>query len=278
MTITLEKPLSFSLVGQRANNEDFVLPVNEQSCLFVVCDGIGGWDRGEVASQLVGEAVARYFQQNPGEILTESYLAAALSSAYLSLAEYLRHNPLVSKMGTTLALLYLDARGATVAHVGDSRVHHLRGGQILFQTQDHKYVRELVAEGIITEEQALAHPRRNSLSRSIGAESGEFSSKMDKPDITHLADIRAGDCFFLCTDGVLEQISSGILEAVFAQSDSPADKIEEILFRCQNQTRDNYSACLVTVRSVNAEGVTQPHETFSRNLQGTLPAQLRNVK
>ncbi|GHB73558.1 PP2C family protein-serine/threonine phosphatase [Persicitalea jodogahamensis] len=278
MTITLEKPITFSLVGQRANNEDFVLQVNEQSRLFIVCDGIGGWDRGEVASQLVGESVARYFQQHPQEDLREEYLAAALSSAYLALAGYLQHNPLVNKLGTTLALLYLHGRGATVVHVGDSRVYHLRAGQVLFQTQDHKYVRELVADGIITEAQALTHPRRNTLSRSVGAESGQPLPKMDKPDITHLTDIRAGDCFFLCTDGVLEQIDPRTLEVVFTQNISPAEKVDQILLRCQDKTRDNYSGCLVAVKSVEGAGSGQSHELFSRTLQNNILTQLRNME
>ncbi len=277
MTITLEKPLTFSLVGQRANNEDFVLPVDEQSCLFVVCDGIGGWDRGEVASQLIGEALANYFRQHPGESLDEAYLTEALGYAHLSLAEYLRHNPLVNKLGTTVALLYLDERGATVAHVGDSRVYQLRAGKVLHQTEDHKYVRELLADGIITEEQALTHPRRNTLSRSVGAESGQFPPKMDKPDITHLTDVRAGDCFFLCSDGVLEQIDNRALEGFFAQGIAPKEIIEQILFRCQDQTRDNYSGCLVVVRSVDGNEVMKPLDIFSGNLQEKLLAQLRNM-
>ena len=265
------------MVGQRANNEDFVLPVDEQSRLFVVCDGIGGWDRGEVASQLVGEGLARYIRQHPGESLDEAYLTEALGYAYMTLAEYLRQNPLVNKLGTTLTLLYLDERGATVAHVGDSRVYQLRGGQVLFQTQDHKYVRELLADGIITEEQALTHPRRNTLSRSVGAESGEFPLRMDKPDITHLTDIRAGDCFFLCTDGVLEQMDNAALAAVFAQNIGSSEIIEQILFRCQAQTRDNYSGCLIVIRSVDGNEAMIPLDIFSGNLQEKMLAQLRNM-
>lgn len=277
LKITLEKPLTFSLPGQRANNEDFVLTVDEQSRLYVVCDGIGGWDRGEVASQLVGQGLARYFRQHPTSYVNEEYLTEALNYAYLALAEYLQHNPLVNKLGTTLALLHLDERGATVAHVGDSRVYHLRGGQVLFQTEDHKYIRELLADGIITEEQALTHPRRNTLSRSVGAESGQFPPKMDKPDITHLTDIRAGDCFFLCTDGVLEQIDNRTLEAVFVQNVAPAEMMAQILFRCQDQTRDNYSGCLVTIQSVDENEVMKPLEVFSGNLQEQLLVQLQNM-
>ncbi len=183
----------------------------------------------------------------------------------------------MNTLGTRGALLYIHQLGATVAHVGDSRVYQLRAGKVLFQTQDHKYVRDLVADGIITEEQALTHPRRNTLSRSVGAESGQFPPKMDKPDITHLTDIRADDCFFLCTDGVLEQIDNRTLEAVFAQNITPEEVIAQILFRCQDQTRDNYSGCLVTIQSVAENEVMKPLEVFSGNLQEKLLAQLRNM-
>ena len=97
MKIRTEKPITFSLTGQRTTNEDYVYPVDEQSRLFIVCDGIGGWDQGEVASRLVTEALAGYFAQNPTEFLNETYLRAALSSAYAALAGYLRQ-PLTKRL------------------------------------------------------------------------------------------------------------------------------------------------------------------------------------
>lgn len=266
MKIRIEKPITFSLTGQRATNEDYIYPVDERSRLFIVCDGIGGWDRGEVASRLVAEAVASFFAQHPTEFLNVAYLDEALTNAYTSLAEYLQHNPLLSRMGSTLALLCLTDEGATVAHVGDSRVYQLRSGSILHQTQDHKYVHELVAEGIITEEQALNHPRRNTLSRSVGADSNQFPPRMDKADITHITDIQDGDFFFLCTDGVLEQVDEEILTEIFAQLGTPEEIVARILGQCQELTRDNYSGCLVRVLGISREKVDFPFKDFPQNL------------
>jgi serine/threonine protein phosphatase PrpC len=266
MKIRIDKPITFSLTGQRAKNEDYVYPVDEQSRLFIVCDGIGGWDQGEVASRLVAEAVACFFAQNPAVFLSETYLSAALSSAYASLAEYLRQNPFLSRLGTTLALLYLTDAGAVVAHVGDSRVYHLRQGQILHQTQDHKYVFELVAEGIITQEQALCHPRRNTLSRSVGADSQQTRPRMDKAQITHLTDIKEGDYFFLCTDGVFEQVNEATLLLIFARADSSEGIATQMLERCHELTRDNYSGCLVRVNDVSRGNADFPFENSSQNL------------
>lgn len=253
MTITIRQPITFSFTGQRSNNEDFVQPVTRDSRLFMVCDGIGGWDKGEVASQLVAEAIADYFEQYPPVTLTETYLTDAITQAYLILAQYLQQNPLLSRMGSTLALLYLDKNGVVIAHVGDSRVYHLREGCILHQTLDHRYVLELVAEGIITEEQAQTHPRRNSLSRSIGVDANNLTPKIDKPAITYLTDVQSGDYFFLCTDGVLEQIGNEILSTIFCQNSTEQSIIEAISTRCKNMTRDNYSGCLVPVNEVIKE-------------------------
>ena len=247
MKISIEKPITFSLTGQRANNEDYVYPVEEHSRLFIVCDGVGGWDQGEVASRLVAEAVAQYFEQNQTECPSEAYLGEALASAYAALTDYLRRNPLLSRLGSTLALLYLTDTGAMVAHVGDSRIYQLRGSRILHKTRDHKYVHELVAEGIITQEQALNHPRRNMLSRSVGADSNRFLPCTDKAEINHLNEIEAGDYFFLCTDGVLEQVDDEVLSMIFTQSTTSEGIIGHVLERCRDLTRDNYSGCLVRI-------------------------------
>lgn len=266
MKIRTEKPITFSLTGQRTTNEDYVYPVDEQSRLFIVCDGIGGWDQGEVASRLVTEALAGYFAQNPTEFLNETYLRAALSSAYAALAGYLRQNPLLSRLGSTLVLLYLTDTGAFVAHVGDSRVYHLRRGIILHQTRDHKYVYELVAKGIITEEQALNHPRRNTLSRSVGADSNQFPPCMDRAEISHLTDIEVGDYFFLCTDGVLEQVGDEMLTMIFTQSNASEEIVGHVLERCRDLTRDNYSGCLVRIAGCSKEKADFPFENSPQNL------------
>jgi serine/threonine protein phosphatase PrpC len=253
MTIIIRQPITFSFIGQRSNNEDFVQPVTQDSRLFMVCDGIGGWDKGEEASRLVSEAIVHYFERHPPDTLTEKYLTDAIQQAYLSLAEYLQQNPLLSRMGSTLALLYLNEHGVFIAHVGDSRVYHLRKGCILHQTLDHKYVLELVAEGIITEEQAQTHPRRNSLSRSIGVDANNLTPKIDKPAMTYLTDVQPGDYFFLCTDGVLEQINNEKLSTIFRENNTEESIIEAVLASCKDRTRDNYSGCLVPVNEVIKE-------------------------
>ncbi len=269
MKIILNQPFAFSFTGQRENNEDVVFPEfpTPNTRLFVVCDGIGGWDKGEIASSLVAGAIIQYFEQRPPVAVTQNYLMDVVNHAHLVLAEYLQQNPLLSRMGSTMALLYLDEGGATIAHIGDSRVYHLRDGFVLHQTQDHRYVLELVAEGIITQEQAKTHPRRNSLSRSIGVKANEANIKIDEPTIYSITDIQAGDYFFLCTDGVLEQLTEEKLMGVFREDDNDASKMAKVLCICQDQTRDNYSGCLVPISEV----------VIKNGVNSTLPPKKRSL-
>lgn len=258
MELQIHRPLAFSELGERANNQDFVYPepdrVSASDRLFVVCDGIGGADKGEEASRIVGEQVAAYFRRNGQPVLSKAVLREALREVYQSLDQFMRQHPLVSRMGTTLALLQLHASGASVAHLGDSRVYHIGRGGVKFCTTDHKQVYELVEAGIITAEQAKTHPWRNRLSRAIlvsgaSAEDSERAST-DVPDVAHLADVEAGDYFFLCTDGVLEQLTETHLLAILHNDAPEEDKLAQLLAVCQHRTKDNFSGYLVRVNAV----------------------------
>jgi protein phosphatase len=256
MEIHIHRPLAFSEVGERSTNEDFVYPppglTTADDRLFMVCDGIGGADKGEEASRIVGEQVAAYFRRHGQPMLSETGLRAALQEAYQGLHQFMQEHTLVSRMGTTLALLQLNAAGASVAHLGDSRVYHVGRGRVKFCTTDHKQVYELVEAGIITAEQAKTHPWRNRLSRAILASgsSAENRAGSDLPDVTHLTDVEAGDYFFLCTDGVLEHLTETHLVAILNTDAPEEDKLAQLLAVCQHRTKDNFSGYLVRVKSV----------------------------
>lgn len=94
-------------------------------------------------------------------------IAAAIAEAESAIDGYLGQHPSAKGMGTTLVLLHLHEEGATVAHVGDSRVYQFRAGAILFQTDDHKLVNDWVRRGLLTPEQAATHPNRNVMTRAI---------------------------------------------------------------------------------------------------------------
>lgn len=264
MSIILATPLSFSFDGQRPNNEDFYWPdkATSDTQLFLVCDGMGGWDKGEVASRKLAQGVADYIIRHPADQLDETYLQQAIGEAHQHLIDYLLQDPAVNRMGSTLALLYIGQHGATVAHIGDSRVYHIRNGQVLFRTNDHRQVADLVSEGIITEEQAKTHPWRNRLSRSIAVDrpiaNSQSNRQPDRADLVQLTDIQPDDYFFLCTDGVLEQVTDEILTACLDTDQPDSEKLANLLAHCADKTQDNYTGWLIRVADVQSMG--EPEE------------------
>jgi protein phosphatase len=261
-------PVAFSQVGQRTINQDALYPAvdkaTENTQLFLVCDGMGGADKGEVASQLLCEAVVSYVSAMGCPALDSAHMQAALSRAYASYADYLQHHPLVNRMGSTLALLQFHERGATVAHIGDSRVYQLRAGKIIFRTQDHRQVNDMVEAGIITATQALTHPWRNLLSRAVVASltDADGSPVRPKPDVALLTDIQVGDYFFMCSDGVLETIDDYTLEMIIASNIPDQAKGQSLKTLCTEQTKDNYSAYLIGISYVTQPEIVQPIETL----------------
>ena len=247
---TLHPPVGFSQPGERDNNEDFVYPLlqdaNASDRLFLVCDGVGGGVKGEVASRIVAGQVAAYFKAQPGPSDDDTVMAA-LRSAEAALDVYLTHDPSAAGMATTLTLLHLHELGVTVAHVGDSRVCCCRNGQIRFETDDHKLVNEWVKQGILTPEQAADHPERNVITRAVRG-----TARPAQADVALLKGVQADDYFFLCTDGVLENLTADQLSDILATTDSDADKIAAIRLICDGHTQDNYSAYLIHVQSVDS--------------------------
>lgn len=224
----------------------------DKTQLYVICDGIGGADKGEVASQLLCNSITAYASAMDLPVFDQAHLQAALDQAYEAYYNYFQQHPFVNRMGSTLALLQIHQDGITVAHIGDSRVYQLRAGKIIFQTQDHRQVKDMVESGIITATQALTHPWRNRLSRAVVASSTDKKGNSSRatPDMTTLTDIQAGDYFFMCTDGVLEQVDDYVLETLLASNLPDLAKIQSLQALCSEQTKDNYSGYLIGISYV----------------------------
>ena len=249
-------PLAFSQIGQRITNQDTLYPgvgmATEDTQLFIVCDGMGGADKGEVASQLLCDAVVAYASAMNNPVFDIAHLRSAINWAYDAYGTYIQQHPLTSRMGSTLALVQLHEHGATVAHLGDSRVYQLRAGKIIFQTQDHRQVNDMVEAGIITATQAATHPWRNRLSRAVVLASVDKESLgRSVPDCVVLTDIQPGDYFFMCTDGVLETIDNYTLETLLASEMPDQAKLQAMLSRCDEQSKDNYSGYLIGIQHIS---------------------------
>ncbi len=247
MKTIINKPYALNEIGGRSNNEDTIYPpkgtATENDTLFLVCDGVGGNEKGEVASRLACESFSKYFQNSPVEISDEHYINSALTQTENLFDRYIEQYPESKGMATTLTLLHLHKKGATIAHIGDSRVYQFRNGEILFKTDDHSLVNELMKEGILTKEQADNHPRKNVITRAIqGA-----AVKTTKASVQIITDIRKGDYFFLCTDGILENITDFNIAQILNLNISDKEKIEKIKKQCEINPNDNFSAYMIPV-------------------------------
>lgn len=252
MKLSIRQPLGYSFLGGRGNNEDAILPVADDATVqqrwFMVCDGVGGAARGEIASHIAVEGFNQYFCQHDQEVATPAYIQSALDYVQNQFDDYLARHPEALGMATTLTLLFFHDAGATVAHIGDSRVYHLRDGKVIWRTEDHSLVNQLVRAGVITPAEAHEHPQRNVIERAI-----QGSSKPVKADVQLINDVRPNDYFFLCTDGVLERISDELLENVLGSDASNEQKKQTLIDCCTGKTKDNFSAYLVQVESVSGQ-------------------------
>lgn len=246
MNIKLAEIGSIFQKGKRENMEDYMYPNNELAStddrLFIVCDGMGGHAKGEVASKLACETAANFLLANEKTQVNE-LLEETFSQVQKSFDEYNLNRPESHGMGTTMVLAIIHLQGISVMHCGDSRLYHFRNGKIKWMTSDHSLVNEWVQQGLITKEQAHGHPRSNVITRAI---QGSSIQKV-KPDIHLLHDVLENDYILLCTDGVSNSLSDEEFENVMAKNDSCHEKIISIAHACRENSKDNYSAYLLKI-------------------------------
>ncbi len=243
------KPAYLNELGSRSNNEDSIFPIAAtlDDELILVCDGVGGQEKGEVASRLICDYLPKYFAKNQVDIYDKKYLEFGLQFVERHMNEYIKLNPEASKMASTLTLLYLSKEKdkALIGWVGDSRVYHIRNGKILFQTKDHSEVQSLVDMGEISEEEAENHPRKNIITRAV---SGNDATRIDQKIISN---IKTDDYFFLCTDGILENLNEASIKEWFKRENDPEEIKSLILRNALNSTKDNFSMYLIKIKEVN---------------------------
>lgn len=255
MSITIHPPVCFTETGNRSHNEDSVFPPPGRATvadrLFLVCDGVGGEHRGEVASAEACRCMSDYFAGSPDITASPEQVQQALDYTRQAFGAIEKHHPDTAGMATTLTLLLLLDDRMVIAHLGDSRIYQVRDGKIIYKTRDHKWVNDLIASGVITEEQAQEHPKKNVITRVLCA------SRPDQADFKRIDDVQVGDYFFLCTDGVLERVYDGLLEYHLGQVNSEPISTESIMAaiqeECEGMTNDNFSAYLIKIKSVGSE-------------------------
>lgn len=258
-------------IGQRSNQEDSFFPPFIDPChydeierewsfydgtahtddrLFILCDGMGGHDRGEVASRIVTQTMSQSLLQSASieGAFNDDMLHSAVTLSLQALAA--KDDPKeIMKMGTTMTVLKFHADGATIGHIGDSRVYHFRPAQqsqpaqMLFCTEDHTVINEMVHNGQMTLAQARHSSKKHVLSRAMMS----YQEREPELDIHHVTDIQTGDVFMLCSDGIFENLDDETLcHLVTDPNYSDVQHAQHLLHECKDN-RDNRTAIIVRV-------------------------------
>ena len=265
MNITLAQPYAVTDKGRRSNNEDSIFPPPESDFqnqrLFIVCDGVGGAEKGEIASNLACESISSYFKafsSNCETNIDKSFIQKAIEYTETGFEDYIRIHPEAKGMATTLTLAYIGKSQITIAHIGDSRIYHIRNGQIIHKTEDHSLVNFLVKTGQLTPQEALTSSKKNVILRAI-----QGSHNPAEAEVTVLRNIMPDDYLFLCTDGVLEKIDDEKLMEIFKKGGSNSCAIKEMITDiCAENSRDNYSFYIIPIQKT-ADIAEEAQKVFS---------------
>ena len=245
----LFQPEYLNELGDRDRNEDSIFPIFPQknNTVFLVCDGVGGQAKGEIASKLICEHFPVFLDKKKNEIEDVCIFEKGLKYVEKKLQDYTKKNPDAHNMASTLTIMCLSKKEnkAALGWVGDSRIYHVRDGKILFQTKDHSEVQNLLEMGEISESEAKIHHRRNVITRAVN---GKTSTRIDY----HKSDsILENDFFLLCSDGIMENLDNEKIENWFKADVQPETLKNQILENAKGKTKDNYSMLLIKIKENN---------------------------
>ncbi|WP_228449506.1 Stp1/IreP family PP2C-type Ser/Thr phosphatase [Streptomyces alkaliterrae] len=248
---TGEVRMSLALRFAAGSHDGMIREHNEDSGyagprLLAVADGMGGQAAGEVASSEVISTIVELDEDVPGSDIITS-LASAVQRANEQLRLMVEEDPQLEGMGTTLTALLWTGQRLGLVHVGDSRAYLLRDGVLTQITQDHTWVQRLVDEGRITEEEATTHPQRSLLMRALG--SGDHV----EPDLS-VREVRAGDRYLICSDGLSGVVSHQTLEETLASYHGPHETVEELIqLALRGGGPDNITVIVADVLDVDSD-------------------------
>jgi protein phosphatase len=233
---------------RQQNEDDFCAEEN----LFVVADGMGGHNAGEVASAL---AISTVRSGARGGIFTADQFRELVQQANTAIYTASLDDSTQSGMGTTLTAMAVvpgEEPAVLVANVGDSRTYLFRHGVLSRVSVDHSYVQELVNEGIITPEEARVHPRRNIVTRAMGID------RNVQVDVFYQL-VRTGDRVLLCSDGLVDEVPDFDIAQVLIDHSNPQEAAEALVMVANaNGGRDNTTVIVVDIVDDISEPVPMP--------------------
>lgn len=229
---------------ERRKNEDFYY-ISEQDSkikLYIVSDGMGGYEGGEIASKMATKSIKEYIYKNFEKSKASredivKMIEEAIRFANLQVLAEAKKNPELTGMGTTLDVCLIYNSKLYVGHIGDSRVYRIRKEFLRKITKDHSYVQKLVEDGTITKEEAYHHPKKNMLIKALGCE------EKVEPDI-YVKTFLANDILLMCTDGLTNMVKENEIYDII--KNNPRESANELIKRAnENGGLDNITAIVI---------------------------------
>ncbi|MBI5256946.1 MAG: Stp1/IreP family PP2C-type Ser/Thr phosphatase [Burkholderiales bacterium] len=247
----------------RSNNEDSVA-VDEANALAVLADGMGGYNAGEVASNMatsfIKSELGRWLQEAGGKANDAEIRRAmdiCVDNANRAIFNAANANPQYAGMGTTLVVAVFREGQLRLGHVGDSRAYRWRGGQLAQITRDHSLLQEQIDAGLITPEQAAFSANKNLVTRAVGVEDTVLLE-------THLHDVQPGDVYLMCSDGLSDMLDNATLAQLLQMHDA-LPVAGQALIDAANDAGGKDNIALVLVRVAGHPSTTsKPWWRFGR--------------
>ena len=193
---------------------------------FMIADGMGGHNSGEVASKLAVDFIGNYIMQYPEHLLSdagiEDNIIDLIGRANKFIYETSKENETYSGMGTTLILAIVGGKRLVVGHIGDSRLYVVETGTVNQLTKDHSFIEELLRNGSISREEADNHPQKNVITRALGCYE-------DIEVDTYTYNFHDGDVFVICTDGLSNKLTGDEIMNIVTEFDDPETACEELV-------------------------------------------------
>ena len=228
----------------REKNQDYYyIPSSQDDLqLFILADGMGGYNGGEVASKLATESLKKYTQNNFESIEKSKekileLIGNAMEYANMVVYEKSKEEKELEGMGTTLEVCLIYNNKVYLGHVGDSRIYRIRKEVIRKLTKDHSYVQQLVEDGKITREEATNHPKKNMLTKALGC------TPYVEPDI-RARNVEKGDIIIMCSDGLTNMVTE---QEIFEAVKENAEKAPEVLVQKANNAGGYDNITVVTI-------------------------------
>ncbi len=227
----------------RSSNQDayFTGELSDGSAFVVVCDGMGGANAGNIASETAVKGISEYilksYRTSMDTTDIEKLLINAISSANIQIYDMSLKRPELSGMGTTAVVAVVKQSNVVIAHVGDSRAYIIGDG-IIQLTRDHSVVQSLVESGKLTQSEAKVHPKKNVITRALGAEENVVCD-------SDIIDIQEGQTLLVCTDGLSNFVEASDILRIFKKN--KIEKVASILVDTANQNGGGDNIAVVTV-------------------------------